>query len=170
MKWFWGATLVLLLAMPPIVRAQSAPGASADIRATNGQTLATATFTQARDAVLVSLTFPNRTALVGAHAVQIHAGSQCSPTGPLIADISDLVISPAGVSVYNLSTPSSVTLPMLAGTSLVIYAQGGDDPGQAIACGVIQGQRAASDSGTAVVIGVLGSLLVAGGFVLRRGA
>ena len=173
MKWAWAAAAILFVTLtPPLALAQpaQAPGATADVRTPDGQTLATAKFTQAPDAVLVSITFPNRTALVGTHAVQLHAAAQCTPGSALIAELSDLVIGPAGVSVYNLSTPSTVTLPMLVGGSLAIYAQGGDDPGQALACGAIQGQRAISDSRTAAVIGILGGLLVAGGVVLRRGA
>ena len=162
MKWLWVAVLLLVCA-PSVALAQT----SADVRTPDGQTLATATFTQARDAVLIQIIFPNRTALVGTHAVQIHAGTDCSAQSPLVTDLSDLVISPAGVSVYNLSTPSSVTLSMLMGTSLVIFD---GNPGQPIACGVIQEQSAGPESATAVVIGVLGGLLVAGGLVLRRAA
>jgi Cu/Zn superoxide dismutase len=163
-KWLWAA--ILLLASPSVALAQT----SADVRTPDGQTLATATFTQARDAVLVQITFPNRTALVGTHAVQIHAGSQCSPSAPPVADLSDLVISPAGVAVYNLSTRPNVTLPMLGDASLLIYAEGGDNPGQVIACGVIQSGSVRSDAVMPIVIGLLGGLLVAGGVVLRRGA
>lgn len=165
MKWLWAAVLLLVCA-PSVALAQT----SADVRTPDGQTLATATFTQARDAVLIQIIFPNRTALVGTHAVQIHAGTDCSAQSPLVTDLSDLVISPAGVSVYNLSTPSAVTLPVLMGTSLLIYTQSGSDPGQPIACGVIQRQSAGPESATAVVIGVLGGLLVACGLVLRRAA
>lgn len=120
--------------------------------------------------MLVSITFANRTALVGTHAVQIQRGAECSGQTPVIAALSDLVISPAGVSVYNLSTPASVSLAVLLGSSFLIYAEGGDTPGKPVACGVIQGQRAASDSASAVVIGLLGGLLLVGGVVLRRGA
>jgi hypothetical protein len=160
MKWL-GAALSLLL-----LGAQAAPGGTADVRTPDGQRLATATFTQAPDAVLIAIAFANRTALVGTHPVQIHSGT-CSDTSSLLSiSLPDLVISPAGVSVYNLSTPTGATLGMLNGKSLGIY----DAAGQRIACGLIQLSPAASDAISTVAIGVLGGLLIAGGIVLRHGA
>jgi Cu/Zn superoxide dismutase len=160
MKWLMA--LLLLVAMPSTAHAQTA----ADLRSNGGQHLATATFSQSQNAVLISIAFADRTALVGTHAAQIHSGQCRDPTSPIAVPLPDLVISPAGVSVYNLSTPTGVTLRRIAGTSLGIY----DQNGQRVACGAIQASETGSDDISTAAIGVLGALLIAGGLVLRRGA
>ena len=154
--------MFLFVATPSLALAQT----TSDLRTTDGNHLAVATFTQSQDAVLISIAFANRAALVGTHSVRIHSG-QCSDTASTVAvPLPDLVIGPAGVSVYNISTPTGMTLEMLRGTSLAIY----DQHGQGVACGTIQGSAAASEGISTVAIGVLGALLIAGGLVLRRGA
>jgi superoxide dismutase, Cu-Zn family len=167
-KWLLAAGL--LLASATTVNAQTA---SAELHTADGQSLATATFTQARDEVLISIAFANRNALVGTHAIQIHSESQCStprsipgpifnpyqkqhglqnPDGPMAGDLPNLVVGPAGVAVYNLSAPL-LTVPGLLespGTSLVVFAQPDDNTsqpngnaGQRIACGAIRGAQPA---------------------------
>jgi Cu-Zn family superoxide dismutase len=190
-KWLFAAALLLSTATTA-----SAQTASADLQVSNGQTLATATFTQARDEVLISIAFADRNALIGTHAIQIHSGAQCSaagpifnpsqkqhglqnPNGPMAGDLPNLVIGPAGVAVYNLSAPL-LSVRMLVespGTSLVIFAQPDDhtsqpdgNVGQRIACGMIRGAEASSLPSSTLVIGLIGGLLVAGGVVLRRTA
>jgi Cu-Zn family superoxide dismutase len=196
----------LFLAIAP-ASGQTQPFAAADIRDTLGQSFASATFTQAQDQVLISITFRNRTALVGSHGIQIHTSGQCNPptfetagpifnptgkqhglensSGPMVGDLPNLVVAPAGVAVYNLSASlaSLQALPTsLLGKSLVIFA-GPDDAtsqpegnaGQRIACGVILARGAIPSSrddtlvGRLVIAGI-GGLLVAGGVLLRRRA
>ena len=211
---------VALIASPATAYAQAAtPGASTDIHTPTGEWIATASFSQAPDQVLISINFRNRTALVGTHGVHIHTVAQCyppgyesaggilnpsgkqhgllNPDGPMAGDLPNLVIGPAGIGVYNLSTPSVTLTPgptsLLGpkGTSLVIFAQPDDDrsqpegnAGQRIACGAIVagGTSVAAAPGTsaapapssgidplsAALIAVLGGLFVAGGIVLRR--
>ncbi len=143
------------------VEAQAAnppPGATTDIHVPSGEWIATATFVQAQDQVLVSIAFRNRTALVGTHAIHIHEVGQCYPpgyetagavlnpyrkqhglqnsNGPMAGDLPNLVIGPAGVAVYNLSAPQvtlsegPASLVRPQGTSLVIFAQADDDRSQ----------------------------------------
>jgi Cu-Zn family superoxide dismutase len=151
-----------------------APSASADLRSASGEEIATATFAQAADEVRISIAFRNRTALVGTHGIHIHSGAQCNPpdfdaagpifnptskqhgllnpNGPMDGDLPNLVISPAGIAVYNLSAtlvsvgpgPGANSLLGGRGTSLVIFSQPDDDltqpdgnAGQRIACGPI---------------------------------
>jgi len=165
----------LLLALPTSAGAQNvAPSASADLRSANGDQVAVATFSQASDEVRISIAFRNRTALVGTHGIHIHSAAQCNPpnfdaagpifnpankqhgllnpNGPMDGDLPNLVISPAGIAVYNLSAtlvtvgPNAGANSLLGGngTSLVIFAQPDDDmsqpegnAGQRIACGPI---------------------------------
>jgi Cu-Zn family superoxide dismutase len=189
--------------------------ATADLRSASGESIGSATFTQAADELLISIAFRNRTALVGSHAIQIHSVGRCdapgfdsagpifdptrkshgllNPDGPMVGDLPNLVIGPAGVGVYNLTAPLATLKPgptsLLGGngTSLVIFDQPDDDKtqpegnaGQRIACGVItagDSQAAAAsnqpsgraDLLTALSIAVMGGLLVAGGVLLRRG-
>ncbi|MBV9324271.1 MAG: superoxide dismutase family protein [Chloroflexi bacterium] len=151
-----------------------APTASADVRTATGDQLATATFAQAADEVRISIAFHDRAALVGTHAIHIDAAARCNPpnfdaagaifnptgkqhgllnpNGPMAGDLPNLVISPAGVAVYNLSAalvtvgPGTGTNSLLGGqgTSLVVFAQPDDDmsqpegnAGPRIACGPI---------------------------------
>jgi hypothetical protein len=97
----------------------------------------------------------------------------------------NLVIGPAGVSVYNLAA-AHVTLgsgpgSLLGGqgTSLVIFAQPDDDTSQPegnagarVACGVIAGGSTPVNSwpdlNHAVAIGGMGALMIVAGVVLRR--
>ncbi len=145
--------------------AQAAAGTTANVVNSAGEAIATATFSQASDQLLISIAFRNRTALVGTHAIHIHSVGRCdapnfesagpilnpqgkqhgllNPDGPMAGDLPNLVIGPAGVAVYNLSAPL-LTLDMIRGASLVMFA-GMDDgqsqpegnAGQRIACGVI---------------------------------
>ena len=84
----------------------------------NGRLIATATFREATDQVLINLTFPDRAALSGTHGIQIHEAGRCdppsfasavavfnpfgkphgllNPDGPMAGDIPSLVIGPAG--------------------------------------------------------------------------
>jgi Cu-Zn family superoxide dismutase len=212
-------SIVLVVVAPPLgARAQTvAPSASADLRSANGDQLALATFAQASDEVRISIAFRNRTALVGTHGVHIHSAAQCNPpnfdaagpifnptskqhgllnpNGPMDGDLPNLVISPAGIAVYNLSAtlvtvgPNTGANSLLGGggTSLVIFAQPDDDmsqpegnAGQRIACGPIvagvantslnatpAGSRGADLLPTAMIV-VMGGLLIAGGVLLRR--
>jgi Cu-Zn family superoxide dismutase len=132
--------------------------ATADLRSATGESIGTATLTQAADEVLISIAFRDRTAMVGTHAVQIHSVGQCdpprfdsagpifnptrkahgllNPDGPMAGDLPNLVIGPAGVAVYNLSAPLASLLPgqngLLGGrgTSLVVFDQPDDDKTQ----------------------------------------
>jgi Cu-Zn family superoxide dismutase len=191
--------------------------ATADLRSPSGESIGAVTFTQAPEEVLISIAFRNRTALVGTHAVQIHSVGQCdapsfdsagpilnptrkahgllNPDGPMVGDLPNLVVGPAGVAVYNLSAPLATlqsgpnSLLGGRGTSLVVFDQPDDDQtqpegnaGRRIACGVIMAgdsQAAAAaatqssgrlDLLTALSIAVMGGLLIAGGVLLRRGA
>jgi Cu-Zn family superoxide dismutase len=175
---------VLSLAALEVANAQTPPRATTDLRLATGESIATATFSQAPQEVLISITFRNRTALVGTHAIRIHSVGQCDPpsfasAGPSVRDLPNLVIGPAGVAVYNLSAPEA-TLDSLLGRSVVVYAQAGNDPshpdggaGARIACGSIGSPAAQAadklDLLTALVITVLGGLLISGGVLLRRG-
>jgi Cu-Zn family superoxide dismutase len=139
---------------------QSPPaiGASAQVLDTSGRVLAVATFREASDEVLVSLTFPDRNALTGTHGLQIHESGRCDPPsfssaggilnpfnkkhgllnqdGPMAGDLPSLVISSAGIGGYNTSAPlvkiSSGPAALLrpGGTSLVIFAEPDDDRSQ----------------------------------------
>jgi superoxide dismutase, Cu-Zn family len=144
---------------PSVAGAQvAAPGAVAELRDPTGRLLATATLSEAPDQVLVSLTFPDRTALTGAHGIQIHEVGRCdppdflsaggifnpfgkqhglrNPDGPMAGDIPSLVIGPNGLAGYNTSAPLAKLSPGPAsllrqgGTSLVIFAQADDDQTQ----------------------------------------
>jgi Cu-Zn family superoxide dismutase len=187
------------------------PIASAVLRSATREEIATATFTQASDEVRISIAFRNRTALVGTHAIHIHAAAQCNPpnfdaagpifnptskqhglrnpNGPMAGDLPNLVISPAGISVYNLSarlvtigpSPGANSLLGGQGTSLVVFSQPDDEvsqtegnAGQRIACGpIVAGGPSAGRSAdlvpTALIV-VMGGLLIAGGVMLRRSA
>jgi Cu-Zn family superoxide dismutase len=217
-RWPAWVGLIALIVWPAPARAQpAAPAASADLRMATGELIATATFSQTPEQVLISISFRNRTALVGTHGMHIHSVGQCdpptfasagpilnpdgkqhgllNPDGPMAGDLPNLVISPAGVGVYNLVTSSVQVGPpgdphaLLGGrgTALVIFSQADDDrsppegnAGQRIACGVIVPFGAAAPTSSsppgggpdllgAIVIAVLGGLLIAGGVLLRRG-
>jgi Cu-Zn family superoxide dismutase len=207
----------MLLAAVEVAGAQTPQPAhaTADLRSSSGESIGSVTFTQAPEEVLISIAFRNRTALVGTHAVQIHSVGQCdapsfdsagpifnptrkahgllNPEGPMVGDLPNLVVGPAGVAVYNLSAPLATLQPgpnsLLGGrgTALVVFDQPDDDKtqpegnaGQRIACGVIVGgdaqpaPAATQPSGrpdllTALSIAVMGGLLIAGGVLLRRG-
>ncbi len=117
--------------------------------------IATATFREATDQVLINLTFPDRAALTGTHGVQIHELGRCDPPsfasaggifnpfgkphgllnpgGPMAGDVPSLVIGPAGVGVYNTAAPlvklatGPAALLRPGGTSLVIFERIDDD-------------------------------------------
>ena len=147
------------LASPGLAAAQTpAVGATAEMHTASGESLATATFRQAATEVLISITFRNRTALVGTHALHIHSIGRCdppsfdsaggifnpfgkqhglaNPDGPMAGDLASLAIARAGVGVYNLSAPlvtlatGSNSLLGSTGTSLVVFAQPDDDQSQ----------------------------------------
>jgi superoxide dismutase, Cu-Zn family len=155
------AVLVNCLAWPTAAGAQTptrVPGASADIRNAAGQSIATATLTQAAEEVLISINFHDRNAMIGTHAIHIHSTGQCdaptfngagpifnptgkqhglrNPSGPMAGDLPNLVIGPDGVAVYNLSAPGATLQPGTSsllggrGTALVIFAQPDDDQSQ----------------------------------------
>jgi len=208
------AVVVLAIVLAPTVTAAQAiaPSAHADLKTANGDAIATATFAQASDEVRISIAFRNRTALVGTHAIHIHGTGQCNPSnfdaagpifnptskqhglrnpnGPMDGDLPNLVISPAGIAVYNLSAPLVTVGPGAGansllggrGTSLVVFSQPDDDisqpegnAGQRIACGPIvagpaSSATASSDLLPTALIALMGGLLIAGGVMLRRSA
>jgi Cu-Zn family superoxide dismutase len=147
-----------LLVGPLLLAAQGQPpavAASAQVYDPGGRLLATATFREATDQVLINLTFPDRTALTGTHGVQIHDVGRCdpptfasaggvfnpfakqhgllNPVGPMAGDVPSLVIGPAGVGVYNTAAPlvklstGPAALLKPGGTSLVIFERIDDD-------------------------------------------
>jgi Cu/Zn superoxide dismutase len=169
----FAALLFVLASSNASAQAQVPPvGATAEVRDPRGQLVATAALRQAPDQVLISLTFPNRTAVVGTHAIQIDAGGRCdfSSAAPTVTKLGSLVIGPAGVSVYNLPAPSVTVRELLQppGASLVIFAQA--DDGAPIACGGITsaGANSRADLPNAIGIAAMGALLIAAGVVLRR--
>jgi Cu-Zn family superoxide dismutase len=130
-------------------------GASAQLNDANGRLIATATFREATDQVLINLTFPDRAALTGTHGIQIHEMGRCdppnfasaggifnpfgkshgmlNPAGPMAGDVPSLVIGPAGVGVYNTAAPlvklnaGPAALLRPGGTSLVLFERTDDD-------------------------------------------
>lgn len=176
--------MLLLLATAAVTVAQTPSSATADLRTADGQSIGTVTFSQASQETLISIAFTNRTALVGSHALHIHAVGRCDPpgfgsAGPSQIALSNLVIGPDGVGVYNLSVPQS-NAESFVGRSLIVLGQPDDATAQRdantssrIACGVITGQAASADRPdllTSAAIFVLGGLLIGGGVLLRRGA
>jgi len=147
-----------LLVTPLLLAAQGQPpsvAASAQLYDPQGKLIATATFREAPDQVLINLTFPDRTALTGTHGIQIHEVGRCdSPSfasaggifnplakqhgllnndGPMAGDLPSLVIGPAGVGVYNTAAPQvklstgPTALLRPGGTSLVVFERIDDD-------------------------------------------
>ena len=205
-----------MIASPGLAAAQTPTGgATAEMHMASGESFATATFRQAAGEVLISISFRNRTALVGTHAIHIHSVARCdpptfdsaggifnpfgkqhgllNPDGPMGGDLPSLVITRAGVSVYNLSAPlvtlgtGSNGVLRSGGTSLVVFSQPDDDQsqpegnaGQRVACGVIQSTGASAaaafprpagsrpDLLSALLILLIGGLLIFGGIMLRR--
>jgi superoxide dismutase, Cu-Zn family len=154
-------TSAVAVAAPGLAAAQAQTppiGASAQLVDTSGQVVAQASFREAPDQVLISLAFPDRSAFVGMHAIQIHEVGRCDPPefssaggifnpfgkqhglknpgGPMAGDVPSLSISPGGVSGYNTSAPlvklgqGPASLLRPGGTSLVIFAQADDDQSQ----------------------------------------
>jgi hypothetical protein len=165
--------LLVLLTFETVAAQTTSPQASADLRGTQGESLGQVTFTQAPQEVLISINFRNRTALVGTHNTGVYATGRCDPpnfasAGAMVSQLSDLVIGPAGVAVYNLSAPGA-SLGSLVGKALV--ASQAD--GSRVACGVIvaAGEAAGDrpDLLTSLAIGFMGALLIVGGVLLRRG-
>jgi Cu-Zn family superoxide dismutase len=143
----WPAVVVVTAQVPVV-------GASALVRDTSGRLLATATLRESRDGVLISLNFADRSALTGAHAIQIHAVGRCdppdfasaggifnpfgkqhglrNPDGPMAGDVPSLTIGPNGLAIYNTAAvlvklgPGPESLLRQGGTSLVIF-DGPDD-------------------------------------------
>jgi superoxide dismutase, Cu-Zn family len=140
---------------PAVVAAQApAVGASARVSDATGRLLATATFREAPDQVLISLTFPDPSALTGTHGIHIHEVGRCDPPdfasaggifdpfgrqhglrnadGPMAGDVPSLVIGPNGLAAYNTSaplvklSPGPTSLLRPGGTSLVIFAEADD--------------------------------------------
>lgn len=128
--------------------------ASARVYDRAGRLVATASFREATDEVLVNLAFPDRSALIGTHAIQIHESGRCdppdfssaggvfnpfgnqhgllNPDGPMAGDLPSLVIGPAGVGGYNLAArlvkvstgPAALLRP--GGAALVIFERSDD--------------------------------------------
>jgi len=172
----------LLLALWPALVAAQVPavGAVAQLRDAKGQSLALATFREAPDGVLISLSFPNPSALTGVHGIQIHAVGSCdppdfasagaifnpfgkqhglrNPDGPMAGDIPSLTIGPNGVASYNTAaplvrlSPGPASLLRQGGTALVIFAQTDDDQTQP------EGNAGARIACGAIVAGDLASL------------
>jgi Cu/Zn superoxide dismutase len=163
----WTVLVATLALWPTLASAQSV---AAEMRTATGESIASVTFTQAAQDVLISIAFRNRTALVGTHPVQIRAVGRCDAPGPPLVDLPNLVIGPAGVGVYNLTAPAT-TLDAVSGRSLVILDQ--PDSSTVVACGVIGGGQATGERPallTSLAIGLTGMVLFAGGVLLRRGA
>jgi Cu-Zn family superoxide dismutase len=145
----------------PTAEAQIQPpavGASAQLHDPAGKLIAAATFRELPDEVLINLSFPDRTALTGTHALQIHATGRCdppdfssagpiynplskqhgllNPDGPMAGDLPSLVIGPAGLATYNTAatlvrlTAGAAPLIRPGGTALVVLAQPDDDQSQ----------------------------------------
>jgi hypothetical protein len=165
--------LLVLLTFETVAAQTTSPQATADLRGTQGESLGQITFTQGPQEVLISISFRNRTALVGTHNTGIYATGRCdSPNfasaGALINQLSDLVIGPAGVSVYNLSAPGA-SLSSLVGRTLVVS----QTDGSRVACGVVVGEGTDTagdrpDLLTSLAVGLMGALLIVGGVLLRR--
>jgi Cu-Zn family superoxide dismutase len=150
--------VIALCATAPVAHAQVGQtdgGASADVRDASGKQIAFATFRQGSNNILISLTFPDRSALTGAHAVQIHDVGRCdpptfesagrilnpfgkqhgllNPDGPMAGDLAGLVMGPTGLPLYNISAPLVTLQPGPAailrqgGTSLVVFDRIDDD-------------------------------------------
>jgi Cu-Zn family superoxide dismutase len=153
-----GLALIALLVSPLLAGAQGQPpnqGASAQLYDQTGRLIATASFREATDQVLISLAFPDRTALTGTHGIQIHEIGRCdlpnfasaggifnpfgkqhgllNTAGPMAGDLPSLVIGPAGVALYNTAAPlvklsaGPTALLKPGGTSLVIFDKIDDD-------------------------------------------
>jgi Cu-Zn family superoxide dismutase len=150
-----GASSIL---WPALVGAQAPPVAAAQLHDATGRLIATATFRQAADQVLITFTFPDRTALTGTHAIQIHTVGRCDPPdfasaggifnpfgkqhglnnsgGPMAGDLLNLTVGPTGLVAYNTSaaqvrlSPGAASLLRPGGTALVIFAQPDDDQTQ----------------------------------------
>jgi Cu-Zn family superoxide dismutase len=153
------ALLVLLNVWPALASAQAqgqppGVGAVASVRDQGGRSIATVTFREAPDAVLINLTFPDRT-LTGTHGIQIHENGRCdlpdfasaggifnpfgrqhgllNPDGPMAGDLPSLVMGLSGLAQYNTVAPllkvgaGPAALLKPGGTSVVIYAQVDDD-------------------------------------------
>ena len=168
----WLLLLVAVLGLHTNAGAQViSPAATADLRSAAGEQIATATFTQAPGEVRIAVAFPNRTALVGTHAISIHGGARCNPPGPVLQALPNLVISPAGVSIYNLSAPQATVSSLLggSGSALVIFAQ--TDGSAPVACGrIVATTTSAAELVPTALIALMGGLLIAAGVVLRRHA
>jgi Cu-Zn family superoxide dismutase len=143
---------------PVLAGAQAPPVASALLHDAAGRLIATATFREASNQVLINFAFPDRAALTGTHAIQIHTVGRCDPpdfasaggifnpfgkqhglkngAGPMAGDLLNLTIGPTGLVAYNTSAPLATLSPgpaslmRLGGTSLVIFAQPDDDQTQ----------------------------------------
>jgi superoxide dismutase, Cu-Zn family len=156
-----GLNVIDVLGLAGVAHAQAQPpavGASAQLHDVSGKLIATATFRELTDEVLINLTFPDRGALTGTRALQIHETGRCdppdfasagrifnpfgkqhgllNPDGPMAGDLPSLVIGPAGLGSYNTSatlvklTAGPAALVRPGGTSLVILAQTDDDQSQ----------------------------------------
>jgi len=158
---------VLLLIATAATAAAETPQATADLHGTQGESIGPVTLSQGPQEVLISISFRNRTALVGTHAAGVYAVGRCDPptfqsAGAMVSQLSDLVIGPAGVAVYNLSAPGAA-VDSLVGRSLVVS----QPDGSRVACAVIVG-GAGTPVLSSVVIGLLGFSLIGAGILLRR--
>jgi Cu-Zn family superoxide dismutase len=132
--------------------------AAAEVRDASGRLIASVSLREVSDQVLLNFTFPDRSALTGAHAIHIHETGRCDPpdfataggifnpfgkqhglknsSGPMAGDILSLIIGPSGLAGYNTSAPLATLSPGPAsllrpgGTSIVIFAQVDDDQSQ----------------------------------------
>jgi Cu-Zn family superoxide dismutase len=132
--------------------------AAAEVRDASGRLIATVALREVSDQVLLNFTFPDRSALTGAHAIHIHETGRCdsadfataggifnpfgkqhglkNSSGPMAGDILSLIIGPSGLSGYNTSAPLARLSPGPAsllrpgGTSIVLFAQVDDDQSQ----------------------------------------
>lgn len=159
MRYVAAALGLSLGVWPAVAFAQTPPeaGASAAVRDPAGRLVASATFRETPDQMLIDLTFPDRT-LSGTHGLQIHENGRCdppdfataggifnpfgkqhgllNPEGPMAGDLPSLVMGPSGLTQYNTVAPlvnlsqGPAALLRAGGTSLVIYAQGDDDQTQ----------------------------------------
>jgi Cu-Zn family superoxide dismutase len=127
--------------------------ATTDLHFANAQWIATATFREAENQVLITITLRERDLLTGTHGVQIHDAGRCyppafenagdifnpfgkqhglaNPSGPMAGDLPNLTMDP-GELTYNLWAPLVTLRPGPAsllregGTSLLIFERPDD--------------------------------------------
>jgi Cu-Zn family superoxide dismutase len=207
------AIFTLWLAGASLSQAQTSTAtAAATLRDRNGQTVATAELREMPDQVSITLIFPTNSRLTDTHAIHIHERGRCdppefasagnifnpfgkqhgllNPDGPMVGDLPDIVLGPAGLTRYSVAAPLATlragpaSLLGPGGTALVIDSGSDDNTSQPlgnagtyIACGVIlapgqaepsAGNAAASISPLVVALAGLALIVVGMGLRLNR--